>query len=159
MIRATYSLDPDIEDLDPKNEADMITYMKNIVKDSAKYMKGSEPYLEAISEIKSVVGLMGYLNQFLNVSIAEKQVLLETRSIKERGLKFLDYLVNQKESIKLQIEMAEKFSEKTNKSYREAFLREQMKAIQEELGESDAEGGKKKDYREMINGSKNARRR
>jgi len=154
MIRATYSLDPDIEDLDPKNEADMITYMKNIVKDSAKYMKGSEPYLEAISEIKSVVGLMGYLNQFLNVSIAEKQVLLETRSIKERGLKFLDYLVNQKESIKLQIEMAEKFSEKTNKSYREAFLREQMKAIQEELGESDAEGGKKKDYREMINASK-----
>lgn len=154
MIRASYTLDPDVEDLDVKNEKEMVRYMKNIVEDSSKYIQGAQPYVDAVKEFSSVVNLMGYLNQFLNVSIDEKQALLETRSVKERGLKFLDYLVNQKESIKLQIEMAEKFSEKTNKSYREAFLREQMKAIQDELGEAGGPDSGKKDYRQMIEASK-----
>ena len=36
--------------------------------------------------------------------------------------------------------MAEKFSEKANKNYRESVLREQLKAIQEELNEGKGEG-------------------
>lgn len=41
---------------------------------------------------------------------------METQSLKDRGLKFIDYLLKQKESLKLQFELAEKFTEKANKN-------------------------------------------
>lgn len=90
---------------------------------------------------------MGHVGQYLHISAAEKQALIETRSLKERSLQFMDHLLKQKESIKLQIEMAEKMSEKANKAHRENILREQLKNIQDELKESAPEG---KDYRRLI---------
>ena len=62
----------------------------------------------------------------------------------------MDLLLQQKESVKLQMEMAQKFSEESNKNYRKAFLREQLKAIQQELNENSESGSKKKDYRVEI---------
>ncbi|MDF2504314.1 endopeptidase La, partial [Clostridium sp.] len=67
------------------------------------------------------------------------------------GLRFLDILIDQKESIKFQMEMAAKFNNKVNKNYRESMLRQQLKAIQEELNESEGNIAKnKKDYKSLI---------
>ena len=63
----------------------------------------------------------------------------------------MDYLLKQKESLKLQFEMAEKLTEKANKNYRESVLREQLKAIQNELNEGKSQGSKKdKNYLNKI---------
>jgi ATP-dependent Lon protease len=75
---------------------------------------------------------------------------LEISSLKERSLRFIDYLLEQKEAIKLQVELAEKFNEKANKNYRENMLREQLKAIQSELKESYGESSGNEDYNEKI---------
>ena len=49
------------------------------------------------------------------------------------------------------MEISEKFSERTNRYYRETVLREQLKAIQEELNEGKEQGGKKEpDYLNRI---------
>jgi ATP-dependent Lon protease len=59
----------------------------------------------------------------------------------------MDYLLKQKETIELQLQLAEKVSENANKHYRESVLREQLKAIQEELNEGKVDSAKKdKDY-------------
>ncbi|HEY8805412.1 MAG TPA: endopeptidase La, partial [Clostridium sp.] len=89
--------------------------------------------------------------QFMPLTNEEKYDLIEIQSLKERILKFMDYLLKQKEALKLQFEMAEKFTEKANKTYRESVLREQLKAIQNELNEGKSEGSKKdKDYLSKI---------
>ncbi len=74
---------------------------------------------------------------------------MEIRSLKKRSLKFLDILIEQKESIQFQMEMAAKFNDEMNKKHRENMLKEQLKAIQEELNDSEGGSGRK-DYREMI---------
>jgi ATP-dependent protease La len=85
------------------------------------------------------------------ISNEEKYDLIETQSLKDRGLKFMDYLLKHKEYVELQFEITQKFNEKANKSYRESVLREQLKAIQSELNEGKSINSKKdKDYLNKI---------
>jgi ATP-dependent Lon protease len=92
--------------------------------------------------------------QFINISASEKQELFEIRSRRKKCLVFLDILIKQKENIKFQMEINAKLSGEVNKQYREKMLREQLKAIQEELNEGEQPGNKKKDYLTLINESK-----
>ncbi len=150
---AHYVLRPDIFDVNERDTVKMLNYMKEITFEISKSFRGSEPYVNAIKKLDSISDLIGYLMPFMNISTSEKQVLLEIDSLKDRGIKFMDVLIRQKESIKLQMEMAQKFSEESNKNYRKAFLREQLKAIQDELNEDGGKGLKKKGYRETIEAS------
>lgn len=147
---AEYEPAYDVNDMSDLDAAKMLDYMKEITFEISKSIKGSEPYVKEIERFQSIPELMGYLMPFLNTSLQEKQELLEIDSMRDRGIKFMDVLLQQKESVKLQMEMARKFSEESNKNYRKAFLREQLKAIKEELNEDSAGGSKKKDYRELI---------
>ncbi|MEQ8201269.1 MAG: endopeptidase La, partial [Syntrophomonadaceae bacterium] len=146
-VRAEYLLAPDDIDLDLKSQEEMLNYIKGLIHEIGAHFKGSEPFIKVFDSEQDLNLLMGHVGQYLHISSAEKQALIETRSLKERCLKFMDHLLKQKESIKLQIEMAEKMSEKANKAHRETVLREQLKNIQDELNEGAPEG---KDYRRLI---------
>jgi len=65
----------------------------------------------------------------MRLSLEEKQAFLETRSLQEKALKFLEILIEQKESIKFQMEMAAKFNKEMNKKHRENMLKEQLRVI------------------------------
>ena len=140
-------------DIEPKDQDQMLEYIKKITYEISTYFKGSEPYVKEIKQIASIPELMGYLLPFITISMEEKQHLLEIESLKERGISFMDILIQHKESIKLQMEMAQKFSDQANKNYRKAFLKEQLKNIREELNEDSSKSGKsagKKDYAQRI---------
>jgi ATP-dependent Lon protease len=150
-IHAEYDISPDNIDLNEKSQEEMLGYVKKVTQEISEKFQGSEQYMKVIDEIMNLNSLMVHLSQFLPISKVEKYELLETQSLKERSLKFMDYLLKQKEAIELQIQMAEKLSEKSNKYYRESVLREQLKAIQEELNAGKEEGTKKdKDYLSKI---------
>lgn len=139
----------DIIDLTEEAKEEMLEHLKNIVHETSAYFKGSEPFVKIIDEIEDLNSLIGYIAPYTRLSREERYALLEIQSLKERGLKFLEHLLKQKETIKLRVELAERFSEKSNKNYRESVLREQLKAIQEELNEGK-NGSGKKDYRKKI---------
>lgn len=142
---------PDLMDVDERSKGELLDYIKNIVKDMSRNFKGSEPYVNYIMGIDELNKLISHLSRFLQLSSDDKYELLEMESIKERSLRFIDYMLKQKESLRLQIEMAERFSEKQNKNYREAVLREQLKAIKEELNEGgEGSSRKDKDYNTLI---------
>ena len=149
-ILATHSPAPDHMDMDANSRDQMLTYIKDITYELSRFFKGSETYVKEVEQIDSIPELMGYLLPFVTVSTEEKQRLLETDSLKERGIAFMDILLQHKESIRLQMEMAEKFSDQANKNYRKAFLKEQLKKIQEELKEESPESAGKKDYAGLI---------
>ena len=144
---------PDEVDLEEKDHQDMANYVKEVIRELGANFSGIEPHLRIIEGMVKIQELMAYTMPFINISVSDKQSLLELDSLKERGLKFLDYLIQQKESISLQIRMAQKFSDSANEMYRKNVLREQLKAIQKELGEDQSKSKKKMDYREKIEAS------
>ncbi|MBT3275295.1 MAG: endopeptidase La [Spirochaetales bacterium] len=149
-IIANYTSAPDEIDLDEHDHHDMVEYVKEVIREMGSKFKGIEAHIKIIDDMTRIQELIAYTMPYINLSVSDKQVLLEMESVKERGLKFLDYLIQQKESISLQIRMAQKFSDSANDMYRKNVLREQLKAIQKELGEGSGKKGKKPDYHEKI---------
>ena len=66
-----------------------------------------------------------------------RQELLETFSVRKRLETLINELSKEKEVLELRNKIHEQVQEQVNQSQREFLLREQMKAIQKELGESD----------------------
>jgi len=147
FIQATYHLSPDLMDLTEKEQDEMLTYMKKLVRKVSENFRGSEQFMKVVNEYADINTLIGHLSQYMPLSNQERYELIEQYSIRQRSLIFIDHLIKLKESLKLQLEMREKFTEKANKSYRESLLRDQLKAIQSELNEVSS---KDKDYLTKI---------
>lgn len=149
FLRADYAPDPDVEDLSEKDQKEMLDYLQSTGRELAETFSGSARIIKQLDAQKSVDSFIGFSLPYMNVTYREKQELLETRSLHDRGIKFLDHLLRHKESVKLQIEMARRFNESTNDKYRKTMLREQLREIQKELGEGEG-SRRKKNYSELL---------
>jgi ATP-dependent Lon protease len=72
-----------------------------------------------------------------SLSTMVRQELLETFSVKKRLETLINELTKEREVLELRNKIHEQVQEQVNQTQREFLLREQMKAIQKELGESD----------------------
>ena len=86
----------------------------------------------------------------LNLSLADRQKLLETASIKERLAQLLPLLNREHEVITLSTKIQTDVSSSIAKTQRDFFLREQLRAIQRELGEAEPNANEIKTLREKI---------
>jgi ATP-dependent Lon protease len=149
FISGEYEIAEDILDLTEENIEEMIKQIKKITYEMSEKFKGSEAFIKSVEEIKDLNKLIGYTSQYMPISSADKYELIHIQSLKERSFKFMDYILKHRETLKFQLEISEKLSEKANKSHRESVLREQLKAIQEEL-DGDIDSKKEKDYLTKI---------
>ncbi|MFO7753240.1 MAG: endopeptidase La [Desulfobacteraceae bacterium] len=86
----------------------------------------------------------------INASVEEKQKVLELVDVTKR-LKKVTRLVNdQLEILEMGSKIQSQVKEDMDKRQREYYLRQQLKAIKEELGETDEEGVEIEEYREKI---------
>ena len=86
----------------------------------------------------------------LNLSLEERQNLLETNSVKERLTRLLPMLGREHEVLALSSKIQTEVATSISKTQRDFFLREQLRAIQRELGESDPNAGEIRALRERI---------
>jgi ATP-dependent Lon protease len=152
-VYAELSSNPDTVDMDEKAQADMLEYLRRTVHDISAHFRGGEQYAKAVDDIRDVNSFISYLSRFMPMSEDERYQYIKTDSIRERGLMFMDALLKQRQSIELSMELNEKLSDEANRYYRKQVLREQLKAIQAELGEEDFGGedaGSENDYRRRI---------
>jgi ATP-dependent Lon protease len=84
---------------------------------------------------------------YIDIPAAERQALLETLSVEDRLRRVLIHVQRQIEVLSVQADIQEKVKEEIGGRQREAYLREQLKAIQKELGEG--EGGADDSLREL----------
>ncbi|MBX3272183.1 MAG: endopeptidase La [Sandaracinaceae bacterium] len=77
----------------------------------------------------------------LDAPVDEKAQLLETIEVKERIRKVLRLLTRQLEILKMRERINSQIKEEMGKNQREYVLRQQLKAIKEELGEEDGDAG------------------
>ncbi|HEY3205222.1 MAG TPA: endopeptidase La [Thermoanaerobaculia bacterium] len=96
---------------------------------------------EAVEQILAEVNEPGRLTDlvagYLDISTAEKQRLLETLSVEDRLRRVLVYVQRQIDVLSAQEDIQSRVKEELGGRQREMYLREQMKAIQKELGEGD----------------------
>jgi ATP-dependent Lon protease len=75
-----------------------------------------------------------FITSILNIEREKQQDVLETVDIQQRMEKVLVFLKNEKELLRIQKKIQSQINDKIEKSQREYFLKEQLKAIKEELG-------------------------
>src|SRR3989442_1583012 len=86
----------------------------------------------------------------LNLGLEERQKLLETSSVKERLTRLLPMLNREHEVLTLSSKIQTEVATSISKTQRDFFLREQMRAIQRELGESDPNASEIRILREKL---------
>jgi ATP-dependent Lon protease len=90
----------------------------------------------------------------LNLGLEERQALMETTSVKERLTRLLPMLNREHEVLTLSSKIQTEVASSISKTQRDFFLREQMRAIQRELGESDPNASETRMLREKIEQTK-----
>jgi len=107
-----------------------------------------------LSNITHSGALADFLAANLNLSISEKQDILETVNIKHRLEKVSTALAEQLDVLELSTKIQKQVKDSIGKTQRQYFLREQLEAIQKELGEFDQRGGELDDLRKRVAGAK-----
>lgn len=88
----------------------------------------------AIKNIESNSFLVNFVSSNMNLSVAEKQSLLETNDLKSRALATLKFMNVEFQKLELKNDIQSKVQMDMSQQQREYFLHQQMKTIQEELG-------------------------
>ena len=92
-----------------------------------------------------------FITSMLNVDRTEQQEILETLSVRERMEKVLIFIKKEQELMRIQKKIQGQINEKIEKSQREYFLKEQLKAIKEELGmPADSKSSEYQRFKEAI---------
>lgn len=95
--------------------------------------------------------LADFIASILNVQREQLQEILETLNIRERLEKDLLLIKKEQELLKIQRKISKQINEKIEKNQRDFFLREELKAIKQELGiASDAKGSDFQKFKEKI---------
>ncbi|MDG5766395.1 endopeptidase La [Balneolales bacterium ANBcel1] len=112
----------------------------------------------AINNINSPTFLLNFISSNLNISLDEKQALLEIRSFSEKMDKVMAYIKKEMQVLNLSEEIRSKVKTDIDKQQKDFYLRQQLKAIQEELGEDSEQEdvqklrnrAKEKDFPEHV---------
>jgi ATP-dependent Lon protease len=113
------------------------------------------PYLPeelqiAISNLDEPVALSHLIAGSLRLKAEEKQALLEEVDVAKRLRRLADHLAQELEVISIGSEIQSQVQSELEKGQREYVLRQQLKAIQEELGEFDESAAEAGELREQL---------
>ncbi|XID96014.1 endopeptidase La [Paenibacillaceae bacterium WGS1546] len=106
--------------------------------------------LAAVSDIDQPGRLADVITSHLSLKIKDKQEILETVEVRPRLEKLLDFLGNEREVLELERKISQRVKKQMEKTQKEYYLREQMKAIQKELGEKEGRAGEAEELRAQM---------
>ncbi len=108
----------------------------------------------AIQNIESPTFLIHFIASNLQVEVEDKQKLLETISLIDRADQVMDHLDHEIQVLQLSEEIRSRVKTDVDRQQREYLLRQQLKAIQDELGESEATASEVAELREKAKSKK-----
>ena len=111
-----------------------INQFENYVKLNRKVPPEILVTLNQITDLNKLADTMG---AHLNNKLSEKQELLETISVKERLTKIIEFMDDEIGVLQVEKKIRSRVKRQMDKTQKEYYLNEQMKAIQKELGESN----------------------
>ena len=111
-----------------------VTQFENYVKLNRKV---PPEILVSLNQISDTEKLSDTMSAHLSVKLSDKQKLLETPSLKERLNKIIDFMDDEIGVLQVEKKIRSRVKRQMDKTQKEYYLNEQMKAIQKELGESN----------------------
>jgi ATP-dependent Lon protease len=93
----------------------------------------------AIKNIDSPTFLVNFISSNMNADVAKKQEMLEEMELKARVMKVLEHLSMESQMLEMRNEIHNKVRKDLDKQQREYFLHQQMRTIQDELGDNPQE--------------------
>ena len=146
--------------LESETEAsrDVDARQAHLVSQFAKFVS-MVPYLPdelqgVVMNIKDPGKVTDLIGSNLNISVDEKQDLLNTLSVRTRLEKLSAILNREVELVELGNKIQSQVQGELNKNQKEFYLRQQMRAIQKELGEGDSRSNELDDLRQKIDEAK-----
>ncbi len=130
---------PDKDENDMELEA-LVRAVLSQFEDYVKLSKKIPPeVLVSVNQIEDNCKLADTIASHLALKIADKQALLEGRTLKERFEKILEFMNAEVTLLEVENKIKTRVKKQMEKSQKEYYLNEQMKAIQKELGDNDEE--------------------
>ncbi|KON91184.1 endopeptidase La [Rossellomorea marisflavi] len=125
----------------------LLNYFEQYIKLSKKV--SAETY-STVADIEEPGRLADIIASHLPLKIKEKQHILETQDIKERLQMVIEIINNEKEVLSLEKKIGQRVKRSMERTQKEYYLREQMKAIQKELGDKEGKTGEVEDLTMKI---------
>ncbi|MED3891499.1 endopeptidase La [Peribacillus frigoritolerans] len=140
----------DSEEKDAEHQALMRTlldYFEQYIKMSKKITGET---FSSTSDIEEPGRLADIIASHLPLKLKEKQEVLETIDMKERLSRVIEIINNEKEVLFLEKKIGQRVKRSMERTQKEYYLREQMKAIQKELGDKEGKTGEIEVLNEKI---------
>ncbi|GAB5537796.1 MAG: endopeptidase La [Rubricoccaceae bacterium] len=109
----------------------------------------------AIQNIESPGFLVHFITSNLQIEVEKKQEILETRPLLERAELVLEHLEQEIRVLEISEEIRSKVKTDVDQQQREFFLRQQLKAIQDELGETEGGSVEASELRDTLDDKRN----
>lgn len=148
MVKVEKFVDRTTKDLeDEALKRTMLEYFEQYINLSKRL---SADIYASIADIDEPGRMADIIASHLPLKLEEKQRILETIDVKERIHKIIQILHNEKEVLQLEKKISMRVKQSMERTQKEYYLREQMKAIQKELGEKEGKAGEVEALKEKI---------
>lgn len=139
------------------NENELDALMRAVLAHFEQYIKLSKKVspetLSSVSDIEEPGRLADVIASHLPIKMKDKQEILEATNIQRRLELLLGLLNNEREVLELERKINQRVKKQMEKTQKEYYLREQMKAIQKELGDKEGRAGEIEELRAQLDKS------
>ncbi|WP_099352085.1 endopeptidase La [Fredinandcohnia onubensis] len=125
----------------------MLEYFEQYIKLSKKI--STETYT-SVTDIEEPGRMADIIASHIPLKLKEKQEILETIDVRSRMNKVITIINNEKEVLSLEKKIGQRVKRSMERTQKEYYLREQMKAIQKELGDKEGKTGEVTTLKDKI---------
>lgn len=138
FLEAEAEVVPEVRDEDGVELAALVRAVLSQFEEYVKLSKKTPPeVLVSVNQIEDYGKLADTIAAHLSLKISEKQALLEGKTLAERFEKILGFMDAELTVLEVENKIKTRVKKQMEKSQKEYYLNEQMKAIQKELGDGD----------------------
>jgi len=139
-----------LQEKDIEQEALVRTIAELFEKYASLNSRVTDEVLYGILNLKDIIEMMDIIIGHIVLDVEKKQGILECLDIKERMYKTIKVLESEIEILSVQKEIISKVKSNIDQSQKEYFLREQIKVIQEQIGDKDGLQADVEKYQKKI---------
>jgi len=151
FLKASVQILPELTTQNAESVEATTRNVKSLIQQALAYLPQVPPEVRlVVLGADDPVKLAYFLGSILNLGVEKEQQMLEATSVDDLVHLAHDFLAREVEIIRLRSKIASEAQTEMDKAQRDYVLRQQMKAIQKELGEGDGEAAEAEQLRERL---------
>ncbi|MBR0398959.1 MAG: endopeptidase La [Eubacterium sp.] len=154
ILEGSWKPQEEIVDINADGEKALLDQIKEVTLDISQHIQGGNLVQNYIKAISSISDYAAMFCQFYGMTPDEKYALLETDSLKQRGLLVHEALLRFKGTIDLQVDLNKRYNDTEGNLYKKAAIQKQIGLLQDELDSMDPEtASTENEYKQKIEAS------